>query len=90
MEEYLKDVSIDMIPEPYKKFAKIITPDGLLKLAELFNGSMMYIPKFDTLVRTERNNQIIKEYNNKTYKELAEKYNLDISTIAKIIINSKK
>lgn len=89
MEEYLKDVSIDMIPDSYKKLAEIITPKELLKLAELINGRMIYVPQYNRLIRLERNKQIIKEFNGKNYRELAEKYDLGISIIRKIIKDSK-
>ena len=89
MEEYLQDVSIDMIPEPYKKLAELITPKGLLKLAELINGRMIYVPQYNSLIRLERNKQILKEFNGKNYRELAERYNLGISIIRKIIKDSK-
>lgn len=84
-EEWIKQIKIDMIPEAYREVAELIGIQNLLNLAKSFGGTMMYVPKADSLTKSIRDISIKSEFNGSNYKELALKYNLSESTIRNIM-----
>lgn len=84
-EKWIEDITEEMIPDTYKDVAEVIGAKSLLKLAQEYGGTMIYIPKFDSLTRIIRDKKIKQEFNGGNYKELALKYNLCESSIRNII-----
>ncbi|WP_027625541.1 Mor transcription activator family protein [Clostridium lundense] len=85
MEELDKELlNPDILPEPYAYYAKIIGIDNLCKIAEKLGGTTIYIPKYDTLFKTIRNEKIKKEFNGYNYQDLAIKYNICERTVRNI------
>lgn len=59
------------------------------KFIEIFDGSQIYIPKFENLSKEYRNSEIYKDYQSGVnYSSLRIKYNLSEKTI-RTIVNSK-
>lgn len=82
---WIEDITEDMIPDAYKDIAEIIGAKSLLKLAQEYGGTMIYIPKFDSLTRIIRDKKIKQDFNGGNYKELALRYNLCESSIRNIV-----
>lgn len=76
MEDWIKDLTMDMIPEAYRDLAELVGIEGLVKLAQAFGGATIYIPKADTLLRPARDINIKKDFNGYNHLELAKKYDI--------------
>lgn len=85
MNNAIKDCSIKVIPDNYKELSELIGIDNLLKLADNYGGTMVYIPLRYRITRLERDTRIRKEFNGGNYRELARKYNVCESTIRAVI-----
>lgn len=85
MSNAIKNRSMEVVPDNYKEFAEIVGIDTLLKLADRYGGTMVYIPLKETMTRLERDSRIREEFNGGNYKELVRKYNLCESTVRNII-----
>jgi len=84
-ESWIKDVKPDDLPDPYYQIAKEIGVEPTLKIAKLFGGAKIYLPKHDTALQTVRDRQIRKEYNGYNCRELAKKYNLTENWVRSIV-----
>ncbi len=71
--------------EQQKEIAEIIGIEAYRKLVEHYGGSSIYINKFDTITRPERDMEIRKKFNGTNYHELAKEYGLSETGIRKII-----
>lgn len=71
--------------EQQKEIAEIIGIEAYRKLVEHYGGSSIYINKFDTITRPERDMEIRKKFNGANYHELAKEYGLSETGIRKII-----
>lgn len=73
-----------------ENFIEVLSCIGLengLKVINLFGGSNIYVPIYDTIVRNYRNNLIYQDYvNGMKYNRLAMKYNLTERCIGTIIM----
>lgn len=84
-ESWIEDVQPDDLPEPYCDMAKEIGVDSALKLAKLYGGARVYLPKYDSALQIVRDRQIRKEYNGYNVRDLAKKFNLTESWIRSIV-----
>jgi Mor family transcriptional regulator len=84
-ENWINEITKEMIPETYYAIADSIGIKNLIILSQTFGGSMLYIPKYDSLTKSIRDAKIKKEFNGVNYRDLALKYNLSESTIRNII-----
>ncbi|MBU5441226.1 hypothetical protein KQI79_04140 [Paenibacillus sp. MSJ-34] len=76
MHEWVKEVTIDMIPETYHDIVEQIGMEHFFKLAQAFGGRTIYIPKSDIILRPIRDKRIKEEFNGYNHVELARKYDL--------------
>lgn len=83
--DWIKDISEEQLPEPYKSIAREIGLEGTLRLANLYQGTGFYLPKLDTLLAEIRNKRIREEFNGGNHRELARKYELTERWIYEII-----
>ena len=59
MDELLKDLTLEMIPEGlYKQIAEEIGVSNFYKLAEVVGGATVYIPKPESILRPARDARI--------------------------------
>lgn len=84
-DNWIDEITKEMIPETYYTIADAIGIKNLIILSQTFGGSMLYIPKYDSLTKSIRDAKIKKEFNGANYRDLALKYNLSESTIRNII-----
>lgn len=75
MDELLKDLTLEMIPEGlYKQIAEKIGVSNFYKLAEVVSGATVYIPKPESILRPARDARIKGEFNGYNHPQLAKKY----------------
>lgn len=82
-----KEIALDMIQESYQMLAETIGIEPLLNLAKTYGGTMLYIPKYESLTRNIRDKKIKKDFTGGNIRELAIKYNLCESSIRNIVNN---
>jgi len=84
--DWIKEVKTEDIPNIYRDIAVALGTEALLKLAFLIGGTTTYIPKIDFFIQAARDRLIIREYNNGAKpKDLAIKYDLTDVWVRKII-----
>lgn len=75
MDDMLKDLTVEMLPEGlYKEIAEAIGTENFYRLAEIVGGATVYIPKPESIVRPVRDARIKEEFNGYNHPELARKY----------------
>lgn len=85
MEAWTKEIKIEDIPDAYQHLARILGIEALIKLSNISGGTMIYVPKIESLFQVARDRLIVKEFNGGNYKELARKYNLTESWVRRLI-----
>ncbi|WP_069997833.1 Mor transcription activator family protein [Cellulosilyticum sp. I15G10I2] len=84
MDEWIKEVTIDMVPEAYKSFVEKMGLKSFLNLAQIAGGTTMYIPKLDNFVRQVRDEKIKKEFNGYNQNKIGLKYNISARRVLEI------
>ncbi|MCY9757395.1 hypothetical protein M5X00_24515 [Paenibacillus alvei] len=84
MLEWIEELTPEMLPEPYRKYAELIGTDNLIKLARQNGGDHVYIPTMDFFLRPVRDRRIIEEYDGYNHRQLARKYDLSERRIREI------
>lgn len=84
MEDWIKELTPDMIPERYRPIAELIGLENLIKLADYSKGDSLYIPSSDFFLRPIRDQRIREEYTRSNSHQLAKKYNLSERRIREI------
>lgn len=85
LNELIEDTTIDDIGEKYREIVEIIGIRNFVKLSNYARGDEIYFPKVENVVGSARNRRIKEEFNGYNIKELAQKYNLTIPQIQKIM-----
>lgn len=71
--------------ESYKILVEVIGEESALKLSKYVDGDSFYIPKYETVTRLKRNEDIRRDYHDgMTYKQLHLKYRLSERQIRNI------
>ncbi|WP_051273241.1 Mor transcription activator family protein [Desulfotruncus alcoholivorax] len=86
MEKWMSEVRADDLPEPYRELTDLIGLEAVMKIADRYQGTAMYLPKLDIIMRRIRDEKIkndFKEIGN--FKELARKYGLTEVWIRQIV-----
>ncbi|BFH17932.1 hypothetical protein WJ0W_007093 [Paenibacillus melissococcoides] len=82
--EWLDELTPDMLPMPYRKYAEWIGLDNLITLASKAGGDHVYIPTLDFFFRRVRDRRIIQEYDGYNHREIAQKYELSERRVREI------
>lgn len=87
MEQQLnrQELTLDDLQEKHREYAEIIGIDNLLKLADNFGGTNIYIPQRRELEKYKIYNSIYKEFDGSNLQELTQKYGVSKSTVYKIV-----
>lgn len=83
--ELIKEVKLEDLDDSYQLLAKAIGIEPLIRLAGVAGGTVLYIPKAESLLQHARDRRIIQEFNGYNYKELAVKYNLSETWVRQLI-----
>ncbi len=81
----VETVTIESLPEDLQMIAEIFSIEVALKLSENFGGMRIYIPKIESVLRINRDNQIRKEFNGANHRPLAKKYKISETWIRDIV-----
>ena len=85
MQEYKDIISLDDLEGDQRQIAEIIGVKNYLLLVDSFGGSAIYIRKKETAFKSERNRNILKDFDGWNFRELALKYNLSERMIREIV-----
>lgn len=78
-------LTLDDLQQQHREYAEIIGIDNLLKLADTFGGTSIYIPQRRELMKNKVYAAIYKEFDGSNLPELTQKYGVSKSTIYKIV-----
>lgn len=84
LEEWIRELTPEMIPERYRPIAQLIGLENLIKLADYSKGDIIYIPSSDYFLRPIRDQRIREEYKGSNSHRLAKKYNLSERRVREI------
>lgn len=85
MNELIEDTTVEDISERYQGIVRITGIRKFVELSHYARGDELYFPKVESIVSQARNRRIRKEFNGYNGKELADRYNLTIKQIEKIV-----
>lgn len=80
-----EEVTLEDLPESYRRIANLIGPEKAICLAAELGGSLLYIPKFEAVIRNIRDRKIKHEFDGSNYHELARKYGLSEAWVRDIL-----
>ena len=75
-QDWVKEIQAELLPEPYRKLSEEIGIENVIVLADEFQGTSVYFPKLDGLLKSLRDHRIRDEYTGNNVKDLARKYGL--------------
>lgn len=81
----MEDLTLDDLQEQHREYARIIGIDNLLKLADTFGGTSIYIPQKRELIKNKIYAAIYNEFDGANLPELTQKYGVSKSTVYKIV-----
>lgn len=81
MQDWMRDVTMDILPEAHHKIAEVIGVEATLKLCEMYGGTVMYVPKTDNVYASVRAQMIRRDYNGYNTSQLARKYGVSTRTV---------
>ena len=83
-------LSLEGLPEDLQMIAEALSIEVALKMSKCFGGMRLYIPKIEGLLRSDRNEQVRKEFDGGNHRKLAQKYKLSESQIRTIVEKRSK
>ncbi len=83
----ISELTLEYIPQPYKKYAESIGIENLFKLAEKAGGKNIYLPKPQAILKNLIRHKIVEDYKTGKYtvNELSDKYEISFKTVLKYI-----
>lgn len=87
--EWIKEISIEDLPDAYQEVASVVGIEHAIRLSECLGGISFYFPKIDQLIQKKRDEAIRKEFNGANHRDLAKKYGLSEIWIRQIVQNGK-
>jgi Mor family transcriptional regulator len=78
-------IRLSDLPGEIRTIANLIGLNQVLKLANEYGGTSIYVPKFDAITRAVRDRVIKAEFTGNNHKGLAKKYKLTQRHVRKII-----
>lgn len=84
-EEWMAEICVEDLPEPYQSLAKRVGIEATIELAEEVGGLNLYFPKLDKTLQRIRDRRLRAEFDGGNHKELARKYNLTESRVRQIV-----
>ncbi len=88
--DLLKELKEEQLPEDQRRISEVIGMEAYQKLVRTFSGSMLYIPKAESLERAVRDERIRKEFTGNNYRELSRKYGLTENWVRAIVAERAK
>lgn len=85
MREEKETLTLEDLQEQHREIAELIGLDGLLKLADIYGGTSLYIPQVRELKKNRIYKAILEEYDGTNIKQLSGKYQVSEATVYKIL-----
>lgn len=85
MQDWMRGVTMDMLPEAHRKIAEVIGVEATLTLCDIYGGMQLYVPKTDNVYASVRAQMIRSEYNGMNTAQLAKKYRVTTRTVQMIV-----
>ncbi len=85
MREEKETLTLEDLQEQHREIAELIGLDGLLKLADAYGGTSLYIPQVRELKKNRIYKAILEEYDGTNIKQLSGKYQVSEATVYKIL-----
>ncbi|MEG1411708.1 MAG: Mor transcription activator family protein [Terrisporobacter sp.] len=79
------EITKDDVPYQLHTMVEIVGYHRFLEICKMYGGTAVYIPVYRKVVMSERNKQIIKEFNGRNINALSIKYNLSKEQVKRII-----
>ncbi|WP_248928190.1 Mor transcription activator family protein [Paenibacillus hamazuiensis] len=76
MEDWMKELSLDLIPNNLHPLVEMTGIETFLKLCSYYGGSNVYFPRDETMLMPLRNQRIKQEYNGHNLVEICRKFRL--------------
>lgn len=83
--KWLEGLPADDLPEPYSEMARVVGVSTVVDLARAMGGSMLYLPKLESLMRMVRDKRIRAEFTGYNIKQLSKKYGITERRVRSII-----
>lgn len=83
--KWLEGLPADDLPEPYAEMARVVGVSTVVDLARAMGGSMLYLPKLESLMRMVRDKRIRDEFTGYNIKPLAKKYGITERRVRSIV-----
>ena len=81
----IEALTLDDLQEKHREYAQIIGLDNLLKLADTFGGTSIYIPQKKELLKNKVYTAIYQEFDGSNLLELTQKYGVSKSKVYEIV-----
>lgn len=78
-------LTLEDLQEQHRQYAETIGIENLLRLADVYGGTSIYIPQRKELVKNKIYNMIYKEFDGSNMEYLTRKYGVSKSTVYKIV-----
>lgn len=85
MEINIEELTLDDLQEQHREYAQIIGLDNLLKLADTFGGTSIYIPQKRELIKNKVYAAIYQEFDGSNLLHLTQKYGVSKSKVYEIV-----
>lgn len=83
--KWLAGLPAEDLPEPYAEMARVVGVSTVVDLAKAMGGSMLYLPKLESLLRMVRDKRIRDEYTGYNCRQLAKKYGITERRVRSIV-----
>jgi Mor family transcriptional regulator len=87
--EWIKEVSIEDLPEQYREMSSVVGLNNTIKLAEYFGKQGFYFRSLDELIRKKKEEFIKKNFTGDNHKELARATGYSERWVYEILKNGK-
>ncbi len=78
-------INMEDVCENIQILYDIVGMENFLEISKMYGGTNIYIPTYKSVIRNNRNREIIRKYNGKNINILANEYGISSTQIKKII-----
>lgn len=87
-EKLISNLTVDCVNEEQRQLIDCIGIENYKKIVLEFGGQYIYFPKAETISKELRDREIIEQFDGINYRNLANKYNLSVVQVRRIINKS--
>lgn len=74
--------------EKAEDFIEIVGMENFEKVVKVFGGDSIYIPTYNSMLKSKRNDEIAKRFNGVNLQQLAHEYDISVNHARRIISNN--